>query len=127
MVKIGIARDQFSSTPTSRTFPGQIASFATAGETFDTPYIQTDIVGQGYPDATGLMVCPLCHPILPPPGSAPGAVIMVNPPPNPYQGIFSRHNTPNNPAEQGGKVIMDLVSVAPSVYTPRIQFTPIQP
>lgn len=115
MVKIGIAQDQFSSTPTSRTFPGQIASFATAGETFDTPYIQTDIVGQGYPDATPIQV---------PPDSAPGAV--VNTSPNPYQGIFSRHNTPNNPAEQGGKVIMDLVN---GVYTPRVQFTPpeVQP
>jgi hypothetical protein len=100
-----------------RTFPGQIASFATAGDgnTFNAPNIGTDIVGQGYPNATPIQV---------PPGSASGAV--VNTSLNPYQGIFSRHNTPDNPAEQGGKVIMDLVN---GVYTPRIQFTPpeIQP
>ena len=110
MVKIGI-----EGVP--KTFPGQIASFATAvdSQDFGAPYIETDSVGQGYPNAT---------PILVPPGSAPGAV--VNTSPNPYQGIFSRHNTPDNPAEQGGKVIMDLTS---GVYIPRIQFTPpeIQP
>jgi hypothetical protein len=48
---------------------------------------------------------------------------MVNPPPNPYQGIFSRHNTPDNPAELGGKVIMNLTS---GVYIPKIQYTPPQ-
>lgn len=48
------------------------------------PNIRTDIVGQGYPDSTGLYPG---NPILPPPGSAPGAVIDVNPPPNPFQGL----------------------------------------
>lgn len=107
MVKIG--------TIGPRTFPGQTQSLATAGDSqvFGTPYVETDIVGQGYPNAT---------PILVPPDSAPGAV--VNTSPNPYQGIFSRHNTPDNPAEQGGKVIMDLIN---GVYTPRVQFTPIHP
>lgn len=121
MVRIGI-----EGVP--RTFPGQTVSLATAGDSqnFGTPYIETDTLGQGYLDSTGLMVCPLCHPILPPPGSAPGAVIMVNPPPNMYKGILPRHNTPSGPSEQGGKVIMDLVN---GVYTPRVQFTPpaIQP
>ncbi len=113
MVKIGI-----EGVP--RTFPGQIVALATAGDgnslNDSNKYIETDIVGQGYPNAT---------PIVVPPGSASGAV--VNTSLNPYQGIFSRHNTPDNPAEQGGKVIMDLTSGG--VYTPRIQFTPpeIQP
>lgn len=104
MVKIG--------TLGPRIFAGQIQTFATAGEVNNTPFIETDIMGQGYPDAT---------PILVPPGSAPGAI--VNTTPKVFQGILPRHNTPNAPAEQGGKVIMDLIA---GVYTPRIQFTPVE-
>lgn len=107
MVKIG--------TLGPRIFPGQIQTFATAGEVNNTPHIETDTVGQGYPDAT---------PIVVPPGSAPGAV--VNTTPKVFQGILPRHNTPSAPPEQGGKVMMDLVN---RVYIPRIQFTPpeVQP
>jgi hypothetical protein len=118
MVNIGIAG-------VPKMFPGQ-KQIITNGSNIETgvkPYIMTDVVGQGYPDATGTYVCPICLPILPPPGSAPGAVIMVNPPPNPFQGILPRHNTPDNPAELGGKVAMRLVK---GVYSPIVQYTPPQ-
>jgi hypothetical protein len=106
-----------------RAFPGQKVTIINGSniQTTARPYIETDTVGQGYPDATGTLVCPICNPILPPPGSASGAVILVNPPPNPYQGILPRHNTPSGPAEQGGKVMMTLTS---GIFIPVVQFTP---
>lgn len=123
MVKIGNYRDQFSNTPTPKTNPGQLSRLATAGDSqdFNAPYIETDIVGQGYPNAT---------PIVPPPGSSSGAV--VNTSPNPYQGIFSRHNTPSNSSEKGGKVQMALISGVATLisgttiqtFRPVVQFTP---
>lgn len=112
-------------TPGPRMYPGQKATIINGSnvETGVQPYVQTDIIGQGYPDATGTYVCPICQPILPPPGSAPGAVIMVNPPPNPFQGILPRRDTPDLPAELGGKKIMKLVN---GIYSPVVEYTPPQ-
>lgn len=107
MVNIGIAGRP-------RMFPGQMATYATAGDSDSlndsNNYIETDIVGKGYPDAT---------PIVVPPGSDPGAV--VNTTPKVYEGIHPRHNTASGPPEQAGSVIMDLVN---GVYKPRVQYTP---
>lgn len=107
MVNIGIAG-------IPRMFPGQKQTIVNGSniQTGIQPYVETDVVGQGYPNAT---------PIVVPAGSASGAV--VNTTPQVYEGILPRHNTPDNPAELGGKVIMDLTS---GVFIPRIQFTPPQ-
>jgi hypothetical protein len=115
MVNIGIAG-------IPRMFPGQKQTIVNGSniETGVKPYIETDTVGQGYPDATGTVPPNFLNN---PPTLTSGGVLMVNPPPNPYQGIFSRHNTPDNPAELGGKVIMNLTS---GVYIPKIQYTPPQ-
>lgn len=93
-------------------YPGQTA-IITNGSNIQTgilPFVETDTVGQGYPDAT---------PVLVPQGSASGAVVITTP--KIYEGILPRHNTPDNPAEQGGKVIMNLTS---GIFIPVIQFTP---
>lgn len=113
MVKIGI-----EGVP--RTFPDGKVSFTTAGDSqdFGAPYIETDSVGKGYPILSIFNGLPAGQPPVPP-GSAPGAV--VNTTLQMYEEKLPRRNTPNNPAEQGGKVIMDLVN---GVYTPRVQFTP---
>jgi hypothetical protein len=105
MVNIGIAG-------IPRMFPGQKQTIVNGSnvQTGVLPLIETDVVGQGYPDAT---------PIVVPPGSASGAV--VNTTPKMYQGILPRHNTPSGPSELGGKVIMNLTS---GVYIPKVQFTP---
>lgn len=107
MVNIGIAG-------IPKMYPGQKATI-TNGSNIQTgikPYTETDVIGQGYPDAT---------PIVVPEGSASGAV--VNTTPKMYEGILPRHNTPDNPAELGGKVAMRLVN---GVYSPIVQFTPPQ-
>jgi hypothetical protein len=105
MVNIGIAG-------IPRMFPGQKQTIINGSniETGIKPYIETDVIGQGYPDST---------PIIPPQGSASGAV--VNTTPKMYEGILPRHNTPDHPAEKGGKVAMRLVN---GVYSPIVEFTP---
>lgn len=115
MVNIGIAG-------IPKMYPGQKATITNGSnvETGVQPYIETDVVGQGYPDATGTVPPNFLNN---PPTLTSGGVILVNPPPNPYQGIFARHNTPSGPAEQGGKVAMRLVN---GVYSPIVQYTPPQ-
>lgn len=97
-----------------RMFTGQIATINNGSniQTGVQKRIETDIVGQGYLDST---------PILPPEGSAAGAVVITTP--KMFQGLAPRHNTPSGPPEQGGKVMMDLVN---NIYRPRIGFTPIE-
>lgn len=101
MVNIGVAGRP-------RTFARQIATINNGSnvQTGVQKYIETDTIGQGYPDAT---------PIIVPPGSSPGAV--VNTTPKIFGGIFPRRNTPNAPPERGGKVMMDLIN---GVYVPRV-------
>lgn len=100
MVKIG--------TLGPRIFAGQKTTLNDGSnvQTGIQKYIQTDTVGQGYPDAT---------PITVPPGSALGAV--VNTTPKVFEGLAPRRNTPNAPPERGGKVMMDLIN---GVYVPRV-------
>ena len=113
MVKIGVS-DQFSNQPKPNTFPGQLRTYVVAedGNSLNDSnnYIQTDVVGQGYPNAT---------PIVVPPDSSSGAVVNMSP--NPFQGIQPRRNTPDNPSEQAGIVNISLTS---GVLKPVIQYTP---
>jgi hypothetical protein len=110
MVNVGIAG-------IPRMFPGHKQTIVNGSniQTGVVPFIETDTVGHGYPDAT---------PIVPPQGSASGAV--VNTTPQMKQGILPRHNTPDKPTERGGKVAMRLVN---GVYSPIVEYTPpeIQP